>query len=163
MERYSLDEYFLAIAGAVAKRSTCLRRNVGAIIVKDKQIISTGYNGPPSGIPHCEKCSRYDSDSGKDSDKCFAVHAEQNAIINAAKHGICVDGGTMYTLLYPCFSCAKSILNAGIKEVVYFNNYADLRAAFLFNYGVKIRKYTRDPNSTVDIFSSCFCERKTMA
>ncbi len=131
MRRPTLDEYFMEIASVVAKRSTCLRQHVGAVIVKDKRILATGYNGAPSGLPHCYDvgCLRDEMSvpSGERQELCRGVHAEQNAIIQAAKFGISVDGGTLYSTHCPCITCAKIIINAGIKRVVYGKEYADKR------------------------------------
>ncbi|WP_290902673.1 dCMP deaminase family protein, partial [Ferroglobus sp.] len=119
--RPSLDEYFMEIAKVVAKRSTCLRQNVGAVIVKDKRILSTGYNGAPMGLPHCLDigCLREELNvpSGERHELCRAVHAEQNAIIQAAVHGVSIKGATLYTTHQPCIMCAKMIINAGIVRV----------------------------------------------
>ncbi len=129
IRRPTLDEYFMEIAHVVAKRSTCLRQKVGAVIVKDKRILATGYNGAPSGLPHCDVvgCLRekLSVPSGERQELCRGVHAEQNAIIQAAKFGISVDGGTLYSTHCPCITCAKIIINAGIRRVVYGREYAD--------------------------------------
>ncbi len=129
MERPSLDEYFMKIAKVVATRSTCLRQKVGAVIVKDKRILATGYNGAPSGLPHCDEVGcmreRLKVPSGERQELCRGVHAEQNAVIQAAKFGISVDGATLYSTHCPCITCAKIIINAGIKKVVYGKEYAD--------------------------------------
>jgi len=131
MKRPTLDEYFMEIAKVVASRSTCLRQKVGAVIVKDKRILTTGYNGAPSGLPHCLDigCLREQLKvpSGERQELCRAVHAEQNAIIQAAVHGVSIAGGTLYTTHQPCIMCAKMIINAGIKRVVYGREYADGR------------------------------------
>ncbi len=130
-ERPDLDDYFMEIARVVAKRSTCLRQNVGAVIVKDKRILSTGYNGAPMGLPHCLDigCLREQLNvpSGERHELCRAVHAEQNAIIQAAYHGVSIKDATLYTTHQPCIMCAKMIINAGIKKVVYGSKYADNR------------------------------------
>ena len=128
--RASWDEYFMEIAELVKTLSTCLRRNVGALIVKDNRIISTGYNGPPSGIDHCEDlggCYRemLHVPSGERHELCRALHAEQNAIIQAAKFGVSTEGGTLYVTHQPCIICAKMIINSGIKKVIYGNPYPD--------------------------------------
>ncbi|ADC65525.1 CMP/dCMP deaminase zinc-binding protein [Ferroglobus placidus DSM 10642] len=141
--RPSLDEYFMEIAKVVAKRSTCLRQNVGAVIVKDKRILSTGYNGAPMGLPHCLDigCLREELNvpSGERHELCRAVHAEQNAIIQAAVHGVSIKGATLYTTHQPCIMCAKMIINAGIVRVVYGKRYADERGLeFLKEAGIKI-------------------------
>ncbi len=129
LDRPALDEYFMEIAKVVARRSTCLRQKVGAVIVKDKRILATGYNGAPSGLPHCDEvgCLRekLKIPSGERQELCRGVHAEQNAIIQAAKFGISVDGATLYSTHCPCIVCAKIIINAGIKRVVYGRRYAD--------------------------------------
>ncbi len=128
-ERPSLDEYFLEIAFVVGKRATCLRNNVGAVIVRDKRILSTGYNGAPSGMEHCLEigCIRNMEKipSGTRQEKCRAVHAEQNAIIQAAIHGVSIAGATLYCTHLPCILCAKMIINSNIKRVVYSTIYPD--------------------------------------
>lgn len=129
--RLSRDAYFVELANVIAKRSTCLRRHVGALLVLDGNIISTGYNGPPVGIEHCITCARDGIPSGQRSELCRAAHAEQNAINFAAKHGNAVAGSTMYTTHYPCSWCAKSILNAGVIEVVFVHDYPDEQAKTL--------------------------------
>jgi dCMP deaminase len=126
-ERLDIDSYFMEIAQVVARRSTCLRRHIGAVIVKGKQIVSTGYNGTPAGHPHCSQigCARQNVPSGQRSELCRAAHAEQNAINFAARYGIPIEGSTIYTTTYPCSWCAKSIVNAGIARVVFENDYPD--------------------------------------
>jgi dCMP deaminase len=128
-QRPSLDEYFLEIAFVVGKRATCLRKNVGAVIVRDKRILATGYNGAPSGMNHCLEigCIRdlEKIPSGTRQEKCRAVHAEQNAIIQAAIHGVSIAGATIYCTHQPCILCAKMIINSNIKRVVYANLYPD--------------------------------------
>lgn len=128
-QRPSLDEYFLEIAFVVGKRATCLRKNVGAVIVRDKRILATGYNGAPSGMNHCLEigCIRdlENIPSGTRQEKCRAVHAEQNAIIQAAIHGVSIAGATIYCTHQPCILCAKMIINSNIKRVVYANLYPD--------------------------------------
>ncbi|OQX82666.1 MAG: cytidine deaminase [Candidatus Latescibacteria bacterium 4484_7] len=129
MSRPSWDEYFMQIAKLVSTRSTCLRRKVGAIIVKDKKIISTGYNGAPRGLPHCLDIgclrSKLGIPSGERQELCRGVHAEQNAIIQAASSGISMEGATMYCTTAPCATCAKMIINAGIKRLVVSERYPD--------------------------------------
>ncbi|MBQ6454294.1 MAG: cytidine/deoxycytidylate deaminase family protein [Coriobacteriales bacterium] len=127
--RPSWDEYFMSIADQVATRSTCLRRQIGAVIVKDKRLLATGYNGAPSGLPHCLDigCLRQQMGipSGQRHELCRAIHAEQNAIVQAAKYGTSIEGGTIYTTAYPCVMCAKMIINAGLKRIVYRDSYPD--------------------------------------
>ena len=127
--RPTWDEYFMEIARQVATRSTCLRRHVGAIIVRDKRILSTGYNGPPRGLRHCDEtgCLREQLGipSGQRQEICRGLHAEQNAIIQAALHGGSVEGGTVYVTHQPCITCAKMIINSGIVRAVCANAYPD--------------------------------------
>ncbi|MGM0510449.1 MAG: deoxycytidylate deaminase [Thermoplasmatota archaeon] len=129
MDRPNNDEYFMAMAELAAERSTCLRRQVGAVIVKDKQIISTGYNGAPKDLPHCEDvgCRREQMNikSGTRHELCRGVHAEQNAVIQAAVFGISVKDGTLYSTHHPCVLCVKILINAGIKKVIYKEGYPD--------------------------------------
>lgn len=128
-ERPTWDEYFMQMAQVVAGRSTCLRRQVGAVIVKDRQILSTGYNGSPSGLTHCVQtgCLRQKLGipSGERTEICRAVHAEQNALVQAAKHGVAISGADIYTTVQPCVLCTKLIINAGIKRVFYVTPYPD--------------------------------------
>ena len=128
--RPSWDEYFMDMAVLTAKRSTCLRRQVGAVIVKDKHIIATGYNGAPRGVPHCDEkggCLRQQLNvpSGERHELCRALHAEQNAIIQAATLGQSIEGGTIYVTNQPCVICAKMIINAGISRIVVKEGYPD--------------------------------------
>ena len=128
--RISWDEYFMQIVEVVKTRSTCLRRQVGAVIVKDNRIITTGYNGAPSHLKHCTElggCERQKMGipSGERHELCRALHAEQNAIIQAAKLGNTTEGATIYVNLQPCVICAKMIINAGIVRVVYKGDYPD--------------------------------------
>ena len=139
------DEYFLEIAGIVSKRSTCLRRKVGALIVKDRRILATGYNGTPSGIKHCAEvgCLRTELKvpSGQRHELCRGLHAEQNALLQAALYGVSSKGSTLYITNQPCIICAKMIINAGIKEVVTAGSYPDKMAGeFLKEAGIKVRK-----------------------
>ncbi len=137
------DEYFLDIAQLVAKRSTCLRRQVGAVIVKDKRILTTGYNGAPSGLTHCEKtgCLREKLrvPSGQRHELCRALHAEMNAILQAAQYGIGVKNSIIYCTNQPCVICAKMIVNAGIARVVILSNYPDkLAKKFLKEANIEV-------------------------
>lgn len=130
--RPSWKEYFLKIARLVSERSTCLRRKVGAILVKDKRILATGYNGAPTGIPHCANtgCLRekLNVPSGERHELCRGLHAEQNALLQAANHGISVNGSIMYVTTQPCIICAKMLINAGIKKIVITSGYPDEKA-----------------------------------
>lgn len=128
--RKSWDEYFIEIAEIVKTRSTCLRREVGAVVVRDNQIITTGYNGAPSGLKHCTEIggcerNRLGIPSGQRHELCRALHAEQNAIIQAAKIGVSTEGATIYITLQPCVICAKMLVNAGIKRIVHKGEYPD--------------------------------------
>ncbi len=129
MQRPSWNEYFMSIAEMVSTRSTCLRRKVGAVLVKDKRIISTGYNGSPSGLKHCEEvgCLRekLGVPSGERHELCRGLHAEQNAIIQAALHGVSTKGAILYCTHCPCSLCTKMLINAGISRVVYKEGYPD--------------------------------------
>ena len=146
MDRPSNDEYFMEMAQLVSSRSTCLRRKVGAVIVKEKRVLSTGYNGSPKGTKHCEElgCIRVKLNvpSGTRHELCRGVHAEQNAVTQAAYFGVSVDGATIYTTTYPCSMCAKILINAGIKEIIYSEGYAyDLSKDLLEEAGIEIREY----------------------
>ena len=144
--RSTWDEYFMEIADVVKTRSTCLRRQVGAVIVKDKHAIATGYNGAPRGIMHCEErggCLRQQLKvpSGQRHELCMALHAEQNAIIQAAAMGHGIEGGTIYITHQPCAICAKMIINAGIERIVIREGYPDeLAASILDEAGLKIER-----------------------
>src|SRR5690606_29696067 len=145
-ERPGWDAYFLSIAQVVASRSNCVKRHVGAIIARDKRIISTGYNGTPRGTRNCNEggCPRCNAfaESGTRLDECLCSHGEENAIVQAAYHGVSVRGGSLYTTFFPCLFCTKLIINAGIAEVVYNAAYhLDHRAeALLAEAGVQIRQ-----------------------
>ncbi len=146
MSRPSWPEYFMNIAGMVAKRSTCMRRSVGAVLVKDKRILATGYNGAPAGLRHCEEtgCLREDASipSGERHELCRGLHAEQNAIIQAAYHGITIGGSTLYCTNKPCVICSKMLINAGIEEIIFEAGYDDpLADQMLTEAGVKVRRF----------------------
>ncbi|MFC1859408.1 cytidine/deoxycytidylate deaminase family protein [Thermodesulfobacteriota bacterium] len=127
--RPSWETYFMDITLLVAKRSTCRRRAVGAVVVKDKRVLTTGYNGAPAGIRHCLDigCLREDLkiESGQRHELCRGIHAEQNAIIQAAFHGVSIRGATLFCTNLPCSICAKMIINAGIRKIFYRSGYAD--------------------------------------
>ena len=132
MTRPSWPEYFMGITKMVARRTTCLRRAVGAILVKDRRILATGYNGAPAGLRHCEEvgCLRENQSvpSGTRHELCRGLHAEQNVIIQAAYHGIPIAGATIYCTNKPCVICSKMIINAGIKTIIYEEGYNDALA-----------------------------------
>ncbi|MCS7311692.1 MAG: dCMP deaminase family protein [Acidobacteria bacterium] len=144
------DDYFLHIAKVVALRSNCLKRKVAAIVVKDRRIISTGYNGTPRGVRNCNEggCARCRAlgQSGTQLDVCLCSHAEENAITQAAYHGISLQGATLYCTLSPCITCAKMIINAGIAEVVYESPYPLESAvvALFREAGVRLRVLGRE-------------------
>jgi len=145
-QRPSWDTYFMNITTLVAQRSTCTRRAVGAIIVKDKRILSTGYNGAPSGIRHCLEvgCLRESLQvpSGERHELCRGIHAEQNAIIQAAYHGVSVNNAVLYCTNQPCAICAKMIINAGIKKIFYQSGYSDaLAQEMLSEAGIDLIKH----------------------
>lgn len=145
-KRPSWDEYFMEMAELTAKRSTCMRRQVGATIVKDKHILATGYNGAPRGMPHCEDkggCLREQLNipSGERHELCRALHAEQNAIIQAATSGQNIEGATIYITHHPCIICAKMIINAGIDRIVIKSGYPDeLSVSMLEEANIKIER-----------------------
>jgi dCMP deaminase len=139
------DVYFMEIAKLVAKRSTCLRRKVGALVVKDRRILATGYNGTPSGIKHCFDvgCLRekLKVPSGERHELCRGLHAEQNVLLQASLHGVSLRESSIYVTNQPCIICTKMIINAGIKEVVMSDSYPDPMAlAFLKEAKIKVRK-----------------------
>ncbi len=130
MKRIGWDEYFMSMAELASKRSTCIRRQVGAVIVKDNQIVATGYNGAPKGIPNCcdmNECLRQKMHipSGERHELCRAVHAENNAITQCAVNGVSCKGGTIYVTASPCIMCLKQIINAGILRIVALEIYPD--------------------------------------
>lgn len=138
-------EYFMSICDLVATRSTCIRRRVGAVLVKDKRILSTGYNGAPSGLKHCLEtgCLReaMNIPSGTRHELCRALHAEQNCLIQAAYHGVSVAGASLYCTNLPCVICTKMLINAGIKKIYYRDGYPDdLSMAMLDEAGVEIAR-----------------------
>ncbi len=139
------DDYFMQITKDVALRSTCLKRKVGAIIVKDFRVLTTGYNGAPKNITHCDKtgCLRKKMKvpSGQRHELCRGLHAEQNAIIQAAWHGVKIEDATMYSTYQPCVICAKMMMNAGIKRLVYAGDYPDdLAKKMLKESGIKVER-----------------------
>jgi deoxycytidylate deaminase len=146
--RPSWDEYFMKLAALVAERSTCLRHNIGAIIVRDKRLIASGYNGSAKGMPNCIEVGCLKDElgikTGTGHETCRAVHAEQNAIIQGATHGISVEGTTMYCTHTPCTLCARMIVNAGIVRVVSYHDYSDESARkFLQKAGVVLDKVSK--------------------
>jgi dCMP deaminase len=146
MERPTIDDYFMQMAHLAATRSTCVRRAVGAVIVKEKRVLTTGYNGAPRGMAHCEEvgCLRekLKVPSGQRHELCRGVHAEQNAIVQAAYFGASIKGATMYITNSPCSVCAKLIVNAGIAKIFYEDGYPDeLALEVLREGGVEVVKF----------------------
>ncbi|MFC1515454.1 cytidine/deoxycytidylate deaminase family protein [Thermodesulfobacteriota bacterium] len=144
-KRPSWERYFMDITELVAKRSTCTRREVGAVVIKNKRILATGYNGAPSGISHCIDvgCLREDLNvaSGERHELCRGIHAEQNVIVQAAFHGVSIDGATLFCTNLPCSICAKMIINAGIVEIYYQSGYSDDMSEAMFKEaGIKVIK-----------------------
>lgn len=149
MTKPNRNEYYMAIAQLAASRSTCLSRKVGAVIVKDDNPISFGFNGPARGVSHCEEnggCERRkmaDYASGKYLELCPASHAEQNAIAFAAYHGISTRDATIYVNTFPCKDCMNSIVNSGIKKIIYNSDYdAELSKRIAKEAGLEIEKYS---------------------
>ena len=162
IDRMEFDEYFMRMAMLASKRSTCLRRAVGAVIVKDKRILATGYNGAPKGIEHCEKtgCLRekLKVPSGERHEICRGVHAEQNAIIQSAIFGVSICDSTLYTTHYPCSVCTKIIINAEIIEIVYYNGYPDeLSKELLKQSKIKVRKFKGNIEDYVNVANTDSC------
>ncbi len=150
VERPSWDEYFMSIAQVVASRSNCMKRHVAAIIIRDKRIVSTGYNGTPRGVKNCneggcERCNN-NTESGKNLADCVCSHGEENAIVQSAYHGIEIKGSTLYSTFSPCLLCTKMIINAGIQEVVYNAEYplAQVSIKLLKEAGIVVRRFERD-------------------
>ncbi len=153
MKRISLDEYFLKIASVVAERSTCRRHHVGAVAVRDKRILTTGYNGAASGVKDCLElgCLRDENDipSGERHEICRAIHAEQNAVIQGSLHGVSLEGATIYCTHTPCILCAKILVNAKIERFVSYSDYADDSFINLFKEaGISFEKKER-PSSEI--------------
>ncbi|MGM0366735.1 MAG: deoxycytidylate deaminase [Actinomycetota bacterium] len=148
-KRPSWDQYFMAITRQVATRSTCLRRKVGAIVVKDKRILTTGYNGAPKGVRNCLEigtCLREELGvaAGQRHEICRGLHAEQNALLQGAYHGVRIKGGVIYSTTQPCVMCAKMIINSGIETIYHEEDYPDtLAMELLAEAGVKVIKLDR--------------------
>ncbi len=143
--RPSWEEYFMQITHLVASRATCIRRKVGAILVKDKRILSTGYNGAPKNLAHCSQVgclrNKLKIPSGQRQEICRGLHAEQNAIIQAALYGINIKGATLYCTIQPCITCSKMLINAGIKKIVFQGEYPDpLAREMLKEAGIELIK-----------------------
>jgi dCMP deaminase len=155
-DRPDWDRYFMEIAELVSRRSTCLSRHVGAVVVKDRRILSTGYNGSPRGLPHCLDigCLRRDLGipSGQQLELCRGSHGEENAIVQAASYGIPLNGAEIYCTHQPCLTCTKMIINAGIKRVVFEGEYPHpMSIEFLHEAGIRVEKYDRDKGYTTRV------------
>lgn len=154
--RLSWDDYFMMLAETAALRSNCSRRAVGAVAVVDGRVVSTGYNGTPSGVKNCFEggCPRCASDtpSGKGLEECICVHAEQNVVAQAARHGIGINNSTVYVTLCPCLTCAKIMVSAGVREIVYGGSYPleGQALALLKEAGVAVRKIKQMPGFVPD-------------
>ena len=154
MARPSWDDYFLNIAEVVRTRSTCLRRKVGALLVRDRRILTTGYNGPPPGITHCSEldgCLREQMKipSGERAELCRAIHAEANAILQAALHGVAISGAVLYCTNAPCSGCAKLLIGAGVRMMIVMEGYPDeLAAQLLSDAGVIVEWRPRNEAGT---------------
>jgi len=155
INRPDWDSYFMDIARIVSSRSTCIRRNVGALIVKDKRILSTGYNGAPINLKHCIDTGcmreRLKIASGERHELCRGLHAEQNAIIQAAYHGVSINGADIYSTHLPCSICMKMIINAGIAKVLYADGYPDeLSHEFILESAIVVQKIDFEKKSALD-------------
>jgi dCMP deaminase len=149
-KRPSWDSYFIKLAHVVKERSNCLRGSIGVVIVKDKRITATGYNGTPTGIKNCfeggcERCSDREKNLLKENERkdlCLCLHAEQNALLQSAYHGVSTKGATLYSTIAPCLQCAKAMINAGIAEVVYEGEFQDdMGIKLLASANIKVSKY----------------------
>lgn len=164
-QRPDWDHYFLEIAHVVAKRSTCVRRQIGAVIVRDRRMLTTGYNGAPSGLRHCLEtgCLRDQLGiaSGTRTEMCRALHSEMNAIIQAAQHGVSTKGGTLYCTHQPCSVCARMLINAGITRVVFTGDYPDeFSMELLREAGVDLVRMSCDEaNAESDVIRSEVSDR----
>jgi len=142
-ERIDIDIYFMKIAETIKERSTCKKQKVGAVLVKEKHIIATGYNGAPTGIAHCKTCPRLHEDHMAKTSKCRGVHAEENTIIQSALHGVSTKNSTLYSTHFPCISCIKTLINAGVKKIYYKNDYNmnnKIKMNMIKESGIKIKK-----------------------
>lgn len=144
-KRPDWEVYFLKIAQLASTRSTCIRRQVGAVLVKEKKILATGYNGVPSGIAHCTEigCLRDEEGipSGQRHELCRGLHAEQNAILQAAYHGVSIQGSVLFCTNFPCVICSKMLINAGIRQIFYLEGYPDrLSESMLKEAGMNLQR-----------------------
>ncbi len=164
-KRPSWETYFMEIAVLVARRSTCLRRSVGAVVVKDRRLLATGYNGAPTHVRHCQEtgCLREQLKvpSGERHELCRGIHAEQNAIIQAAFHGVSIRDASLYCTNLPCSICAKMIINAGIKTIYYLSGYADsMSEEMLGEAGVNVFKLERQKQASNYTSNNAITARK---
>lgn len=145
MQRLPWQEYFMRITYLVSERSTCLRRRVGCVLVKDRRILATGYNGAPAGVPHCLEtgCLRAQMNipSGQRHEICRGIHAEQNVIVQAAVHGISIKGAEVYCTTHPCVQCSKMLINCGITKIHFCESYPDdLARTMLEDAGIRVER-----------------------
>ena len=155
MNRPSYDEYFMQMAYLAASRSTCLRRKVGAVLVKNKHVLATGYNGPPKGMKHCNEtgCLRQilKVPSGERHEICRGLHAEQNAIIQAAVFGVSIKDSMIYITTTPCVVCTKMLINASVEEIIYSGKYPDsLALDMIEESGIRLRQFKTQANSVIN-------------
>lgn len=155
MNRPSYDEYFMQMAYLAASRSTCIRRKVGAVLVKNKHVLATGYNGPPKGMRHCDEtgCLRHTLKvpSGERHEICRGLHAEQNAIIQAAVFGVSIKDSVIYITTTPCVVCTKMLINASVKEIIYSGEYPDsLALDMIEESGIRIRQFKTRANAYIN-------------
>lgn len=149
-DRITLDEYFMRMAHLVKMRGTCRRRKVGAVIVREKMVVSTGYNGAPRGVPHCSSETGCLTDDeaiaeGRRASVCMAAHAEINAIVQAGYNNVSVKGGTLFCTTFPCNFCSKAIVNAGVREIVYEEGYPDELSQKILAYtDIRVRRYASE-------------------
>jgi dCMP deaminase len=150
MKRPNWDNYFIDLAHVVKSRSSCVRDRIGAVVVQDKRIIATGYNGTPAGVKNCsdggcQRCMDRHNDivkANERKDLCICIHAEMNALLQSAYHGVSTKGATLYATVAPCLQCAKSLINSGIGEIIYEGEYTDdFGLKLLMEAGVKVRRY----------------------
>jgi dCMP deaminase len=151
MSKPSFDDIYMDLAENLAKRSHCVRAQVGAVLTKDTRIVSLGYNGPPAGTHNCDEVWPGEGCPKDSKGSCsLALHAEQNAILYASKNNVTIEGATLYVTLSPCISCARVIFTTGIKKVYYLNSYADYKGLksdegvdFLVKFGVEVLRYSK--------------------
>jgi dCMP deaminase len=159
MKKPSFDDIYMELAENLAKRSHCVKAQVGAVLTKDTRIVSLGYNGPPAGTHNCDEVWPEEGCPRDSKGSCsLALHAEQNAILYASKNNVSIEGSTLYVTLSPCIACARVIFTTGIRKVYYLNSYADFKGLksdegvdFLLKFGVEVIRYRKEDKPTVAI------------